>query len=166
MINLEAVNLLHAIQVVEWNPKNFPTQIECVKCIVVGEDVHNFNHRLSYLIAQSGTKVDGKQIKVESVQKLDDALNIANEDPSVLVVFALDSVSDQWKIVDYPKRPGLLIVGQSEKFRHRGLPITLVREGNRLRIMINLKKMQSLELAVTKESLLYKKFCSNETEHQ
>ena len=166
MINLKAVNLLHAIQIVEWKPKNFPTQIECAKCIIVGEDMHNFNHRLSYLIEQSGTKVAGKQVKVESVQKLDDALNMANEDPSVLIVFVLDSVADQWKKEDYPKRPGLLIVGESEKFRYRGLPMTLVREGNRLRIILNLKKMQSLELVVSKESLLYKNFRSNETEHQ
>ncbi len=154
MVDLEATYLLHVLKLVQWSEKDLPAEDKPVKCLIVGQDKSSFLDRFAFLVAESKTKISGRKITVHGVEKMKDALGLAQKNKDVVLIVALDSVAEQWNKSMYPKRSGLLIYGQSEKFHQSGMALFSQISNNRLKISINLRKTKAIGLTVSTELLI------------
>jgi hypothetical protein len=153
MVNLEATYLLHVIKLVQWSDKDLPAKGRPVKCLIVGEDKSSFLDRFAFLVSESKTRISGRRITVHGVEKMKDALGLAQKNKDVVLIVALDSVAEQWNKAMYPKRSGLLIYGQSEKFLQSGMALFSQISNNRVKISVNLSKTKAVGLTVSPELL-------------
>lgn len=153
MVNLEVTHLFHALKWVKWREEDLPDVGKPVKCLIVGEDTFRFKERLSFVFAESGNGLAGRPIEFLSFGKMGEALAFSKTAPEVLILVALDSTADQWMPSQYPKRPGFVVYGQSEKFRRKGMTFCSRKEGNRIKLTINLKRAGSSGVSLSSELL-------------
>ena len=152
-VNLEATYLLHILKLVQWREKDLPAADHSLKCLVVGEDKTNFTERFSFLLSESNATVSDRNITVHSMGRMQNALALAHWDKSVVLIVALESVVEQWNKSKYPKRSGLLVYGQSEKYSVQGVAMFSKISHNRLKICVNARKAVSKGLTLSPELL-------------
>jgi hypothetical protein len=129
-----------------------------VKCLIVGKDDFRFGERLSFVVAESETRIAGHGIQFLNFEKLDDALRFTQNDSSVMILVCLDSIAGEWTSDLYPNRRGLIVYGQSDKFRKQGMTFFSFSKGNRVKLMINVRRANSAGVSLSKELLMQKKF--------
>ena len=149
MVNLEATYLLHVLKLVQWSDKDLPEKDKPIKCLIVGQDKTSFLERFAFLVSESNTTISDREITVHGVGKMKDALDLAQRDKAVVLVVALESVLGQWNKSIYPKRSGLLVYGQSEKYLGHGMAMSSQISHNRVKITVNLRKTMAVGLTVS-----------------
>ena len=65
----------------------------------------------------------------------------------------LRSVSKQWEASEFSNRDGLVVYGQGNSYLRRGLGMSSVVQNNRLRLSLNLKKLNKANVGVDKSLL-------------
>lgn len=153
MVNVEATYLLHVLKLVQWNDKDLPAKDKPVKCLIVGQDKTSFLERFGFLVSESNVTLSGRQITVHGVEKMKDAMDMAHRDSAVVLVVALESAAGQWNKFMYPKRSGLLVYGQSEKYSGHGMAMFSKISHNRVKISINFRKASAKGLILSPELL-------------
>ena len=154
MVNLEATYLLHVLKLVQWSDKDLPAKGRPVKCLIVGQDKTSFLERFAFLVSESKTRISGRKITVHGVEKMKDALLLAQKNKDVVLIVALEAVAGEWEKSMYPKRSGLLVYGQSEKFIQQGVAVFSIMSRNRVKISVNLRKTKAGGLTVSPELLI------------
>jgi hypothetical protein len=158
IVNLEVAHLFHALKWVKWREEDLPNVGKPVKFLIVGKDDFCFGERLSFVIAESETRIAGHEIQFLNFEKLDDALRFTQNDSSVMILVCLDSIAGEWTSDLYPNRRGLIVYGQSDKFRKQGMTFFSFSKGNRVKLMINVRRANSAGVSLSKELLMQKKF--------
>ena len=153
-VNLEATYLLHFLKMVQWSDKDLPAEDKPVKCLIVGQDKTSFLDRFAFLVSESKTRISGRKITVHGVEKMKDALLLAQKNKDVVLIVALEAVAGEWEKSMYPKRSGLLVYGQSEKFSQQGVAVFSSMSRNRVKISVNLRKTKAVGLTVSPELLI------------
>ena len=164
-VNLEVTHLFHALKWVEWKEEDLPPAKKLVKCLIVGKDTFGFCDRLSFVFAESETLIAGHGIQFLNFEKLDDALRFTQKDPSVMILVCLDSIAGECNHGLYPKRRGMVIYGQSDKFRKQGMAFFSFSKGNRVKLMVNVRRANSSGVTLSTELLKHKKFFHIENEN-
>ena len=95
-VNLEVTHLFHALKWVEWKEEDLPPAKKPVKCLIVGKDTFGFYDRLSFVFAESGTGIAGRPIDFVRLGSLDEALELAKTDKTVMLLVALETVAEEW----------------------------------------------------------------------
>ena len=160
MINLEVTHLYHALRWVKWKEHDLPPAKKPIKCLIVGKDPFRFKDRLSFVFAESGNGVFGHPIEFLSFVKMEEALRFSKTDSSVMILVALDSTAEEWASRLYPKRPGFIVYGQSEKFRRKGMTFCSRQEHNRLKLSVNLRRAHASGLSLSSKLLEQKRIFS------
>lgn len=145
MANLEATVVIRSLQHMAWQKDHLPPKASRVKVVVVGHDYCLFKERLQYLIGESETSVHGRNIVVKGCKNLEEA-NQVSQNKQVVFVVLLESVAGKWNVKAFVKRAGLIVYGQGKAFMRRGLSLCSRVENNRLKMSINRKKMQAVEV--------------------
>ena len=162
MVNLEATCLVHALKMVRWNEKDLPARGEPVKCLVVGKDPNNFSQRISFLLSESNTTISGRGIMVLGVNKIKDALAMTQGDEDIVLVVVLESAAGEWSKSAYPKRSGLLVYGQGERFSGSGTVLFSRISNNRVKFSVNPGRAESSGLELSPAMLSHKRAFSVE----
>jgi hypothetical protein len=81
------------------------------------------------------------------------------------VVLLLDSELSAWKKQNYPNLPGTLIMGESSKYLRKGLVLTFREENNRLKLGVNLKKADAMNLQISSKLLDLNRVVIEESVH-
>ena len=152
-VNLETAMVVRSIQHLSWKSGNLPPSGEEVVVLVVGYDNCLFRERLSYLIQESEATIEGRAIKIESCGSLDEASKIVRQEKRIMFTILLRSVSEQWKANEFPYRDGLVVFGQGSSYLRRGLGMSSVVQNNRLRLSLNLRKLNKFNVVVDKSLL-------------
>lgn len=158
MVNLEVTHLFHALKWVKWKEEDLPDAGKPMKCLIVGEDPFRFKERLSFIFAESGDGLAGHPIEFLSFGKMSEALTFSKTAPDVMILVALDSTADEWMPSQYPQRPGFVVYGQSDKFRKQGMTFSSFSKGNRVKLMVNVRRANSAGVSLSKELLRQKRF--------
>ena len=153
-VNLEATYLLHFLKMVQWSDKDLPAEDKPVKCLIVGQDKTCFLDRFAFLVSESKTRISGRKITVHGVEKMKDALLLAQKNKAVVLIVALEAVAGEWEKSMYPKRSGLLVYGQSEKYLGHSMAMSSQISHNRVKIAVNLRKTMAVGLTVSPELLI------------
>ncbi len=153
IVNVEATYRLHVLKLVEWNDKDLPAKDKPVKCLIVGQDKASFLERFGFLVSESNIRLSGRQITVHGVEKMKDAMDMAHRDSAVVLVVALESAAGQWNKSLYPKRSGLLVYGQSEKYSGHGMAMFSKISHNRVKISINFRRASGKGLILSPDLL-------------
>ena len=148
MVNLEATLLVHAIKYLKWEDSILPPQEKGVKFIVAGKDNCLFKERLSFLITEENIDFKGRKIEIIACNNSLEALDMAKKDALIMCIFLLSSETKTWERRKYPERDGLLIYGQGDEYRKKGLPLSSRVENNRIKLSVNLRRMNALKLRV------------------
>jgi hypothetical protein len=165
MVNLEVTHLCHILKWVKWREDDLPPPGKPVKLLIVGKDDFRFGERLSFVIAESETRIAGHGIQFLNFEKLDDALRFTQKDSSVMILVCLDSVAGEWTADLYPKRRGLIVYGQSDKFRKQGMTFFSFSKGNHVKLMVNVRRANSAGVSLSKELLMHKRIFHIEKAH-
>ena len=152
-VNLETAMVVRSIQHLSWMSGNLPPSGEEVVVLVVGYDNCLFRERLSYLIQESEATIEGRTIKIESCESLDEASKIVRQEKRIMFTILLRSVSEQWKVNEFLNRDGLVVFGQGRSYLRRGLGMSSVVQNNRLRLSLNLRKLNKANVGVDKSLL-------------
>ena len=152
-VNLETAMVVRSIQHLSWKSGNLPSSGEEVVVLVVGYDNCLFRERLSYLIQESETTIEGRTIKIESCESLDEASKVLRQENRIMFTILLRSVSKQWEASEFSNRDGLVVYGQGNSYLRRGLGMSSVVQNNRLRLSLNLKKLNKANVGVDKSLL-------------
>ena len=121
--------------------------------MVVGYDNCLFRERLSYLIQESEATIEGRAIKIESCESLDEASKVVRQENRIMFTILLRSVSKQWEASEFSNRDGLVVYGQGSSYLRRGLGMSSVVQNNRLRLSLNLRKLNKANVGVDKSLL-------------
>ena len=165
MVNLEVTHLCHILKRVKWREGDLPPPGKPVKLLIVGKDDFRFGERLSFVIAESESRIAGHEIQFLNFEKLDDALRFTQNDSSVMILVCLDSVAGEWTADLYPKRHGLIVYGQSDKFRKQGMTFFSFSKGNHVKLMVNVRRANSAGVSLSKELLMHKRIFHIEKAH-
>ena len=138
--NLKATFIVNTLNYIRWNDKDFPDKHTHVKFLVVGKDQNKIATRLKYLLDVTEFKIDGNK-----------------------VVLLLDSEFSDWKRDIYPNLPGTLIMGESSKYMKKGMVLTFRQENNRLKLGVNLKKANAMNLQISSKLLALNRVVINES---
>ena len=152
-VNLETAMVVRSIQHLSWKSGNLPPSSEEVVVLVVGYDNCLFRERLSYLIQESEATIEGRAIKIESCESLDEASKIVRQEKRIMFTILLRSVSEQWKANEFLNRDGLVVFGQGSSYLRRGLGMSSIIQNNRLRVSLNLRKLKRVNVGVDKRLL-------------
>jgi len=156
-VNLEVTHLFHALNWVEWKEEDLPPAKKPVKCLIVGKDTFGFCDRLSFVFAESGTGIAGRPIDFVPLGSMDEALELAKTDKTVMLLVALEAVAEEWEPTLFPKRPGFLVYGQSAKFSKKGVTFYSSSVHNRVKLSVNLRRARSSGLTLSSKLLQYKR---------
>ena len=88
-VNLEVTHLFHALKWVEWKEEDLPPAKKPVKCLIVGKDTFGFCDRLSFVFAEFGAGIAGRPIDFLPLGSMDEALELAKTDKTVMLLVAL-----------------------------------------------------------------------------
>ena len=157
-VNLEVTHLYHVLKWVKWREEDLPPAKKTVKCLIVGKDTFGFCDRLSFVFAESESLIAGHGIQFLNFEKLDDALRFTQKDPSVMILVCLDSIAGEWNHALYPKRRGMIVYGQSDKFRKQGMTFFSFSKGNRVKLMVNVRRANSSGVSLSTELLKHKRY--------
>lgn len=152
-VNLEVIQLFHALKCVEWKEEDLPPAKKPVKCLIVGKDTFGFFERLSFVFAESGLGIAGRPIEFVSLGRMDEALELTKTDSTVMLLVALESVAEDWESTLFPKRPGFLVYGQSAKFSKKGVTFYSRSIHNRVKLSVNLRKARATGLTLSSKLL-------------
>lgn len=152
-VNLETAMVVRSIQHLSWKSGNLPPSGEEVVVLVVGYDNCHFRERLSYLIQESEATIEGRTIKIESCESLDEASKVVRQENRIMFTILLRSVSKQWEASEFSNRDGLVVYGQGSSYLRRGLDMSSVVQNNRLRLSLNLRKLNKANVGVDKSLL-------------
>ena len=158
MVNLEVTHLSHVLKWFKWRQDDLPPGSNPVKCLIVGKDDFRFGERLSFVVAESETRIAGHRIQFLHFEKLDDALRFTQKDPSVMILVCLDSVAGEWTSDLFPKRRGLIVYGQSDTFRKQGMTFFSCLKHNRVKLSVNVRRANTSRVSLSKEILKQKSF--------
>jgi hypothetical protein len=159
MVNLETTVVIRSIKHLSWQESQLPPVQEGVKILVVGHDHCLLKERLQYLIAENNSKISGRKIEVVPCHNIEEA-NHHTLDKQVVFVIFLRSVQEKWGEQEFKGRSGLVLYGQGRSYMRKGLSLCSRVENNRLKISLNLKKMNSAEIEVDKKLLLSNRILS------
>ena len=159
-VNLEVTHLFHALKWVEWKEEDLPPSGKPVKCLIVGKDTFGFCDRLSFVFAESETGIAGRPIEFVSLGSMEDALELAKTDKTVMLWVVLEAVAGEWEPTLFPKRPGFLVYGQSAKFSKKGVTFYSHSIHNRVKLSVNLRRARSSGLTLSSKLLEYKRIFS------
>ncbi len=159
-VNLEVIQLFHALKCVEWKEEDLPPAKKPVKCLIVGKDTFGFFERLSFVFAESGLGIAGRPIEFVSLRSMDEALELTKTDSTVMLLVALEAVAEEWESTLFPKRPGFLVYGQSAKFSKKGVTFYSRSIHNRVKLSVNLRKARATGLTLSSKLLENKRIFS------
>lgn len=155
MTNLKATYIVNALNFIRWKEEDFPNDEHShMELLVVGEDYHNIADRIEYLFSATDFKIKDCdcQIKVRKVLSLKDAENKIGKGCTKIALL-LDSELKAWDMEKYPKISGTLIIGESSGYLRKGMILTLRKENNRLKLGVNLKKADLMNLEISAKLL-------------
>ena len=147
-VDLETTAIIRSIKHLTWKERHLPPADEEVVLLVVGHDVCLFKERLAFLIENDGTSISGRKIRVESRESINSARKAQSGNAKILMVCLLESVSKDWTRNAIPDQQGLVLFGQGEIFRRQGLSLCSRIENNRIRLSVNLKKLNGIQVEV------------------
>ena len=152
-VSLEAAFVARSMQYLYWQNEHLPPNDQTGTLLVVGQDNCLFKERLVFLFDVAGLKVQGRQMQVESCESLEEATQIVEENHKIMFVVVLDSASDQWDAKVFSKRKGLVVYGQGETFKQKGMSMYSYVQNNRIKVSVNLKKLKNKKIQVGEELL-------------
>lgn len=163
--NLKATFIVNTLHYIRWHDKDLPLRQKHVEFLIVGDDKNNLAARLAYLIHSTECKIKNFQLKVSQVSSLKEAQDQIGIDGKK-VVLLLDSELSAWKKHNYPNIPGTLIMGESSKYLRKGLVLTFREENNRLKLGVNLKKANAMNLQISSKLLALNRVVITESVHR
>ncbi len=99
--------------------------------------------------------------QVSSLKESQDKIGIDGKK----VVLLLNSELSAWKKHNYPNIPGTLIMRESSEYLRKGLVLTFKEENNRLKLGVNLKKANAMNLQISSKLLALNRVVINESVH-
>ena len=150
--NLKATFIVNTLNYIRWQDKDLPLANKNFEFLIVGDDKNNIAGRLSYLISETGFKIKNRPLKVHQVPSLNEAESQIGIEGKKIVLL-LDSELSAWENEKYPNISGTLLMGESSKFLRRGLVLTFRKENNRLKLGVNLKKANAMNLTISSKLL-------------
>jgi hypothetical protein len=162
--NLKATFIVNTLNYIRWHDKDFPAKHNHMEFLVVGNDQSKIATRLKYLLDATEFKIKNCQLRVRQVPSLKEAQSQIGVDGKK-VVLLLDSELSAWKKQNYPNLPGTLIMGESSKYLRKGLVLTFREENNRLKLGVNLKKADAMNLQISSKLLDLNRVVIEESVH-
>ena len=162
--NLKATFIVNTLNYIRWHDKDFPAKHNHMEFLVVGNDQSKIATRLKYLLDATEFKIKNCQLRVRQVPSLKEAQSQIGVDVKK-VVLLLDSELSAWKKQNYPNLPGTLIMGESSKYLRKGLVLTFREENNRLKLGVNLKKADAMNLQISSKLLDLNRVVIEESVH-
>ena len=162
--NLKATFIVNTLNYIRWHDKDFPAKHKHMEFLVVGNDQSKIATRLKYLLDATEFKIKNCQLRVRQVPSLKEAQSQIGVDGKK-VVLLLDSELSAWKKQNYPNLPGTLIMGESSKYLRKGLVLTFREENNRLKLGVNLKKADAMNLQISSKLLDLNRVVIEESVH-
>ena len=159
--NLKATFIVNTLNYIRWHDKDFPAKHTHMEFLLVGNDQNKIATRLKYLLDATEFKIKNCQLRVRQVPSLKEAQDQIGIDGKK-VVLLLDSELSSWKKQNYPNIPGTLIMGESSKYLRNGLVLTFREENNRLKLGVNLKKADAMNLQISSKLLALNRVVINE----
>jgi hypothetical protein len=162
--NLKATFIVNTLNYIRWHDKDFPAKHTHMEFLVVGNDQNKIATRLKYLLDATEFKIKNCQLRVRQVPSLKEAQGQIGVDGKK-VVLLLDSELSAWKKQNYPNILGTLIMGESSKYLRKGLVLTFREENNRLKLGVNLKKADAMNLQISSKLLDLNRVVIEESVH-
>lgn len=152
-VSLEAAVVYRSLQHLSWQEKHLPNDEQKGLILVVGHDDCLFKERLAYLLNEEKFEINKRPIEIISCESLKEAGLLIEKNPNIIFMIALSSVSDQWKGKAFPQRQGLVIYGQGDTYKRRGMGMHSFIQNNRLRVSVNFKRLNRLKVRVDQDLL-------------
>ena len=150
--NLKATFIVNTLNYIRWQDKDLPLANKNLEFLIVGDDKNNIAGRLSYIVSEIGFKIKNRPLKIHQVPSLNEAESQIGIEGKKIVLL-LDSELSAWENEKYPNISGTLLMGESSKFLRRGLVLTFRKENNRLKLGVNLKKANAMNLTISSKLL-------------
>lgn len=152
-VSLEAAVVYRSLQHLSWQEKHLPNDEQKGLILVVGHDDCLFKERLAYLLNEEKFEINKRLIEIISCESLKEAGLLIEKNPNIIFMIALSSVSDQWKGKAFPQRQGLVIYGQGDTYKRRGMGMHSFIQNNRLRVSVNFKRLNRFKVRVDQDLL-------------
>ena len=162
--NLKATFIVNTLHYIRWQDKDLPLGQKHVEFLIVGDDQNNIAARLAYLIHSTECKIKNYQLRIRQVSLLQEVKAQLGQGGNK-VVLLLDSELNEWKREYYPNLPGTLIMGESSKYLRKGLVLTFRKEKNRLKLGVNLKRANAMNLQISSKLLSLNRVVIDELVH-
>ena len=150
--NLKATFLVNALNYIRWQDDDILSSQSHVEMLVVGKDEHNIGSRLSYIMSATEFRLKNLPVQVRNVNSWKEARELL-ENGSNKIALLLDSELKSWEREKYPDISGVLIMGESQKFLRKGMVLTFRKENNRLKLGLNLRKANAMNLEISSKLL-------------
>ena len=150
--NLKATFLLNALNYIRWQDGDLLSSQSYVEMLVVGKDEDNIASRLSYIMSATEFRLKNLPVQVRNVNSWKEARELL-ENGSNKIALLLDSELKSWEREKYPDISGVLIMGESQKFLRKGMVLTFRKENNRLKLGLNLRKANAMNLEISSKLL-------------
>ena len=150
--NLKATFLVNALNYIRWQDGDLLSSQSYVEMLVVGKDEDNIASRLSYIMSATEFRLKNLPVQVRNVNSWKEAREFL-ENGSNKIALLLDSELKSWEKEKYPNISGVLIMGESQKFLRKGMVLTFRKENNRLKLGLNLRKANAMNLEISSKLL-------------
>ena len=150
--NLKATFLVNALNYIRWQDDDILSSQSHVEMLVVGKDEHNIASRLSYIMSATEFRLKNLPVQVRNVNSWKEAKELL-ENGGNKIALLLDSELKSWEREKYPDISGVLIMGESQKFLRKGMVLTFRKENNRLKLGLNLRKANAMNLEISSKLL-------------
>ncbi len=150
--NLKATFLVNALNYIRWQDDDILSSQSHVEMLVVGKDEHNIASRLSYIMSATEFRLKNLPVQVRNVNSWKEAKELL-ENGGNKIVLLLDSELKSLEREKYPDISGVLIMGESQKFLRKGMVLTFRKENNRLKLGLNLRKANAMNLEISSKLL-------------
>ena len=150
--NLKATFLVNALNYIRWQDDDILSSQSHVEMLVVGKDEHNIASRLSYIMSATEFRLKNLPVQVRNVNSWKEARELL-ENGGNKIALLLDSELKSWEREKFPDISGVLIMGESQKFLRKGMVLTFRKENNRLKLGLNLRKANAMNLEISSKLL-------------
>ena len=150
---LKAAYLAHLLHHSTWEEKDLPSADSTVGLAVVGEDRHHFAQVLLFLIDELKITVQGRKVKVFSLARIPDADEENEIFKDCAVVYFMQSEENRWSECTLCDKKGVLAIGEGDKYAQEGACVSIVRSGNRVKLLVNREGYSSRNLKVSSRLL-------------
>ena len=150
--NLKATFLVNALNYIRWQDDDILSSQSHVEMLVVGKDEHNIASRLSYIMSATEFRLKNLPVQIRNVNSWKEAKELF-ENGGNKIALLLDSELKSWEREKYPDISGVLIMGESQKFLRKGMVLTFRKENNRLKLGLNLRKANAMNLEISSKLL-------------